>query len=250
MGSIVVGDLMNTRNKFSLIINLLFICIFFVSSMASYAMNSLSGVDINQTDKGNYNIVLKTDSAAKIDKISEKNNSLIITLTSVVPVESLEILYDNISDIKNVMVQKKNSDNTMVIIEGNNIENANIYLNDLSLGTIKPVDANISSLNNYLYIENVKYFTFCVVGIFIMFLLMLSFRPKQEKYTSNVKKQYNTVKNTTINKINKKHSNVQKRYIPSINYRITGLEANMTVPDSLRNSASVIFEEERERKAG
>lgn len=241
---------MGTRIKYSFINKflLLFICIFFFSVLNSFAANALSGVDVKQIGDGSYNVILKTDSSVNIKKITDTKDTLLLILDSSIPADAVEIVYDNTSDVKNVMVQKKNSDNTMILIQGKNIENAKIFTKDISTGIVNPLDNKMNSLNNYLYVANVKYLTFGFIGIIMMFILMISFRPKQTKYSYNVKKQYKTIKQTTINNINKK-KNYSKRYVPSINYRINNMGYNMSVPKDF-DVQSQMFEEEQIRKVG
>lgn len=241
---------MGTRIKHSFINKfLLFICIFFFSALNAFASNALSGVDVKQIDDGSYNVILKIDNSVNIKKNTDTKDNLSLILDSAVPADSVEIVYDNTSDIKNVMVQKKNSDNTMILIQGKNIENAKIFTKDISTGIVNPLDNKLNSLNNYLYIANVKYLSFCFIGIIFMFVLMISLRPKRTKYSYNVKKQYKTIKQTTINNMNKK-TNSSKRYVPSINYRINNVRYNnMSVPKDFEVNTEV-FEEEKIRKAG
>lgn len=241
---------MRTRIKLKLINKLfLFIFIFLFSALASQAANSLSGVDVKQSENGSYNVILSMNNTSTVKKISESKDNLTLVLDSMLPSESLEIIYDNASELQNVMIQKKNQDTTMVILQGKNIESANIYTKDFSTGVIKPVNNGLSSLNNYLYVANVKYLTFALIGIIFAFFFMISSRPKQSKDIQNVKKQYKTIKNTTINKLSKKAA-YTKRYVPSINYRITGLEPSVTVPHDFVISNEMKYINEEIKKAG
>lgn len=246
-GSIVVGDLMSTRIKYSLISKLiLFLCIFCFSALNAFAANSLSGVDVKQTGSDSYKIILKTDNSVKLNKISEGKDNLVLVLNSTIPADSVEIVYDNASDLKNVMIQKKNSDNTMILLQGKNIENAEIYTKEITTGLLKQINTPENSLENYLYISNAKHLKYILFAIIGLFFLMLCFRPKSKKYISA--NQHNNKKQITVNSIKNKIS-TDKRYIPSINYRINNVQSNMSVPKEFVIS-NINKYEEKIRKAG
>ncbi len=239
---------MRTRVKYSFINRfLLSVFILFFSALNAFAANSLLGVDVKQTDNDNYKIILKVNNAVNLKKSSGTADNLTLVLNSVVPSDSVEILYDNASDLKNVIVQKKNADNTMIILQGKNIDKAQIYTKELSTGILKQFDSNSNSLNKYLYIANTKYLLLGLAGIILLFLLMLSSRPDLKRNNnkkikqSNKQSEYITIRNKTIN---------QKRYVPSINYRINSVKTNMTLPKDFVISNLSQYEEEKERKVG
>ena len=135
----------------------------------------------------------------------------------------------------------------MIILQGKNIDKAQIYTKELSTGILKQFDSNSNSLNKYLYIANTKYLLLGLAGIILLFLLMLSSRPDLKRNNnkkikqSNKQSEYITIRNKTIN---------QKRYVPSINYRINSVKTNMTLPKDFVISNLSQYEEEKERKVG
>ena len=239
---------MRTRVKYSFINGfLLSVCIILFSALNAFAANSLLGVDVKQDGNDNYKIILKVNNAVNIKQFSESADNLTLVLTSAVPSDSVEILYDNASDLKNVIVQKKNSDNTMILLQGKNIDKAKIYTKELSTGILKQFDSNANSLNKYLYIANAKYLLFGLAGIILLFFLMISSRPDLKgnvnKKSNKQKKQteYVTIRNKIVN---------QRRYIPSIHYRINNVKTNMTIPKDFVISTLSQYEEEKIRKVG
>lgn len=213
---------------------ILLIVVFCVSAMNAYAYNALSGVDVKQSANDIYNITLKTDSSVRVKKYIEEKDNLTLLLNSTIPADSLDIVYDNASDLKNVIVQKKNDHNTLIVFQGKNIENANIFIKELSSGQTK-------SLESVSGIENVKKNTSVIVGILL--LLFMSFSNKRSGSRKNTN---NSMKHTTIR--TKQPTN--KRFVPSINYKINTSKLNMTVPKDFVISASQNYQEDRIRKAG
>lgn len=228
---------MKTRINYNILTRFfMVVCIFFFSALNAQAFNALSGVDVKQNDNNSYNITLKVDNSVKIKKITDSQDNLTLVLDSIIPTDSVEIVYDNASDLKNVMVQKKNTDNTVIVFQGKNIENAKIYTKELSTGIVKPFDEN--SLTNYLYIANLKYFLVGLAGVVFLFFMLISMRPKSKRYNS-------ASAQTLRNKINSRN-----RYIPSINYKINSVRANATVPKELVISKLNEYQEQKIRKAG
>lgn len=240
---------MSTGRKYNLISKLsLFVIAFCFTCIAAFASNSLTGVDVKQMGESSYNIILKTDSSVNVKKIVDGKDNITLLLKSTIPSDSVEIVYDNASDLYNVMVQRKNDDSTMVLLEGKNINNAIVYTKEISTGDLKQVDANGNSLNNHLYLANLKYFSFSLMGIIFIFMLMHSFRPKSKNNVAMNQKQIRSKKHTTINSM-KKNASVQKRYVPSINYRIANAKSNMSMPNDFVISNAEQYQE-KIRKAG
>ncbi len=223
-------------NKFIIVI----VCLF-LTSLNAYAVNSLSGVDIKQYNN-NYKIILKLDNSLKTVKTDISEGNLTIVLDSVLPSDSVEMLYDNTTDIKNVTVQKKNPDNTLIILQGKNIENSKIYIKELSGGSIKPVSVNKSVLSDSFYIADFKYLIFSVLGSIFLFFILLSLRPNSKKYIPKTEQNIKLKKKITINSM--KNSTSVKRYVPSINYNIRPA-LNMTAPDDLIYDSNLFKEEIR-----
>ncbi len=208
---------MRKEGKYILLFNklLIMVCLFVFSSLFSLAAeNSLSGINIKQVNSGEYNILLKVDNNVQIKKKLNGDDNLSLVLNSTLPSDSIEIVYDNAADLKNIMVQKKNSDNTIILLQGKNIVNSKIYTKELSTGLIKQSDVR----NNIFVIKDMKLFTYSITGIISVFIFMLFARPKNRKRYKTPEKQKNKT-SLTINSLNNTKHN-SSRYIPSINYGV------------------------------
>ena len=224
----------------------LFICIFLCSSVfACAAEKSLLGIDVQQQGS-NYNVMLKLDKDAEIQRMVNGEDNLTIVLKETLPTDSVEIIYDNAADLENVIVQKKKNGNTLILLEGKAIENASIYAKDLSTGVVSQFGIE-KSLANYLFVvKKIVGFSFLVLMMF--YLLMLSLRPKNKRYNSNVK----NVKSTNVSSSNTlRNKNVnQSRNIPSINYKVNGGFSKMSIPKDFVINNHMASEREQIRKAG
>ena len=220
-----------------------------ISSVGAFAAtNSISGVDVKQIENGEYSVILKMDRNANIKKISDNMDTLDIVINSALPVEDMEIVYDNAADLKNVIVQKKNANNTVISLQGKNVENAKIYTKELSTNAIKEV----KTFGLFNFADN-KSILFALIGL-LMFMMLKSSK-KSKKQNSIVAQEVSSKKarkskKQTINTINKRNK-VAAQNIPSINYRINGSFAasqqNMSIPkDFVINQ----YQKEQMRKVG
>ncbi len=220
-----------------------------ISSVGAFAAtNSISGVDVKQIENGEYSVILKMDRNANIKKISDNMDTLDIVINSALPVEDMEIVYDNAADLKNVIVQKKNANNTVISLQGKNVENAKIYTKELSTNAIKEV----KTFALFNFADN-KSILFGLIGL-LMFMMLKSSK-KSKKQNSIVAQEVSSKKarkskKQTINTINKRNK-VAAQNIPSINYRINGSFAasqqNMSIPkDFVINQ----YQKEQMRKVG
>ena len=235
----------------SLVSKVLFLAgAFVISSVGAFAAsNSISGIDVKQVENGEYSIMLKLDKMANVKKYSEEMDTLNIVINSALPVEDMEITYDNAADLRNVIVQKKNADNTVISLQGKNIQNAKIYTKELSTNLIK----ENNSFNGYFNIAENK--TVILGSLVLVLLFMLNSSKKSKKQNSSTAqvatvKKARRSKKQTINTINKKNKVVAQN-IPSINYRINGsfasAQQNMSVP---REFVINQYQKEQMRKVG
>ncbi len=226
----------------------LFICIFLCSSVFAFATeNAISGIDVRQLGPSNYDVVLKTNADVDIQKMVNGEDNLTIILKDTVPTESVDIIYDNAADLENVIVQKKNNGNTVIFLQGKDIENAQVYTKDISTGAVLPSDEE-RSLDNYLFIADKKIAGFSVLGLVMFFMIMLSLRPKNKRYNSNVK-NVKTNKSLSENTLRNKNIN-QSRSIPSINYKLNGGFSRMSIPKDFVINNHMANEKKQIRKAG
>lgn len=232
---------MSTRISLTKLI--LSVGVFLYSSLCSFALeNSLSGIDVQQIGTSEYNIMLKLNNAVNVQKIVNGDDNLTLVLKETVPTDSVEIVYDNAADLQNVIVQKKNNGDTLILLEGKDIENAKVFTKDLSNGL------TVQNTSDKLVATDKQMVGFSILVILMLFVLRLALRPKNERYIS-VKTNVKNVKNSkkvTVNTLRKKNQN-QSKNIPSINCNVNGSFRNMSIPkDFVINN----YMEEQIRKVG
>ncbi|MBQ9246566.1 hypothetical protein IJ182_09900 [bacterium] len=232
---------------------LIVLIVFAFSSITSFAaQNSLSGIDVSKKINGDYKIVLKLDKKTHVQKMLTENNKLTVLLNSTLPSDAMDIVYDNSAALTNVMVQKKNKNNTIVLFEGENIDKAQIFTKEISTGLIKQIDNSDSIINSIFFVADKKLLTVSFISVVLFFFAMLLARPKSKRYTSS--KISNTVqakRQTGMTTLRNKN-NAQSRYIPSINSGVNGsfnsARKYMSAPSEL--VVNNTYEEEQIRKAG
>lgn len=239
---------MKLRKKLSLINKCLVVvfAIIFSAMYACAAENSISGLSVKQNGAGEYNILLKLNKAATVKKFFDGEN-LVLTIPSAVPSDSMEIAYDNASDLQNVTVQKKGEDNTIVVLQGNNIENAQLYTKDISTGLVKKIDESNGFLDNFLFVTNKKVLASSVMVMFFFLLIMFASKPsKAKKNEKNAKKEKVSVNQNKAMTLRRK-SMQQSLNAPSISYRMNGSfsAANMSVPNDFAYENGEMEEEIR-----
>ena len=245
-----VGRKINTLNKC-----LAFVLVFLCTSLCAFSVeNSLSEVGIKQSENNNYQVFLKLDKKAQIKKIVDGSDNLTLVVNSTLPSESMEIIYDSEDSLANIIVQKRNDNNTLISLQGQNMANAEIITKEISTGSVKKLDSNENMLSGLLFIADKKVLGFSLVGILFLFFMMLSSRPKNRKYSSsNVNKSINQ-SSTSANTLRNKNL-IQSRNVPSINYKVNGSfgssNAHTTMPkDLVANNQKQTIREQQIRKAG
>lgn len=228
---------MDTRVNMTLLKFIFFACVFVIFGSSSFAsVNSLSGIDIRPNETGSYDIMLKLDKFTRITKADSAKNNLTLIINSAVPSDYVEIVYDNANNLDNIIVQKKNKENTIILLEGKNIENSQILAKELESGVVKEINTNSS---NPLLPADKKY---TISGIFALFLcLMLLKRKNKSKITEN-----------KANALSKNKTAIPQRTIPSINYRVktSYKSVKMSVPKDFVINKYNKTADEKIRKAG
>ena len=245
------GKRLNILNKCTLLISMLIF-----SSLGSLAAESyLSGINIQQKTDGEYKVVLKVDKKSQIKKSIDNDGNLTLVMNSTLPSESMDIVYDNAVDLKNVIVQKKNDNNTLILLQADNIQNAQIYTKELATGLVKQLDNKTNIFGDLFFVADKKALTSSIVGMIFLFFMMLLSRPKEKRYTeANAKKYTNVKKHINANTLRNKNL-VQSQYVPSINYKVNGsfnsLNHHISKPKDLNvNNHYQNYEDEEIRKVG
>lgn len=218
----------------------LLIIMFLFTAINVYAKdNSLSGITVQYSDNQGYNIVLRTDMPAQINKSVDENGDLLLTLKETLPAESFDIVYDNAEETSNIIVQKKNH-NTKILIQGDNISQAKIYLKELSTGVMKPIESNkgfISLISG----KNIS----AISILSIILLLIINFRAKSKRQKL-AKAGAQQLKSKIIANTLRKKNLIQSKNIPSINYKVNTFA---TVPNDFIINQNEYSEPEKIKKA-
>ena len=211
----------------------------FVSLCAFSAENSLSEVGIKQSENNNYQVFLKLDKKAQIKKIVDGSDNLTLIVNSTLPSESMEIIYDSEDSLANIIVQKRNDNNTLISLQGQNMANAEIITKEISTGSTKQLDSNENMLSGLFFIADKKILGTSLIGI--LFLLSnVNKTVRQSQYSAN------TLRNKNL---------VQSRNVPSINYKVNGsfssVNAHTTMPkDLVANNKKQTIRQQQIIKAG
>lgn len=102
------------------------IFIFSLTTLGAFgADNVLNSVILEGVDEG-YNITLKTDSVAKIRKVSESSDKLTLVLNGVTSAPEVNVFYKNTPDASSLIVENSGRNDVKVHIKADNISNSNI----------------------------------------------------------------------------------------------------------------------------
>jgi len=196
--------------RVSVILKRIFFCLFtaVIAASASYAANpALNGIDIKKDKNGSYSIILNTERNTGIKKIKDAaSGSLTFLVNASAPSENLNITYNNAPDISNVIVQKKNADKTLIVIEGRNIKPADIYIKSASSGILTPAASEMPFLG-----VNKNIFIFSL-GILFMLLGMAAL----SKIRNRKNKQPDfliTTNKTVLRAVSNKGASVPKEFV-------------------------------------
>ena len=139
----------------------------------------------------------------------------------------------------------------MISFEGDNIQNAQIFIKELATGKITPIDTKNNLLNSILFIADKKSLCVSLSAVLFLFLMMLISRPKAKRYTPE--KLGNTTKGRKQKSVNtlRNKNLAQSMNIPSINSGINGsfnsAKLYMTIPSEFIVNNN--FDKEKIRKA-
>ena len=192
---------------------------FMFVTVSAYA-STLSEIEITQDINGKYNVIFELDAKTNIAKENAARGSLCLLLKGTNLSENINISCENSTDLQNVVVQKKNKDSAIVLLEGKNVENAKILSKNINNGEIKEIKLKNNS------------FLLSVLGILSIFMLIairntMIMRRKRRKVVQDpnelMKKKIQEV--NTLRKKNKQ----QSKNIPSINYNLNNKRT--TIPE-------------------
>ncbi len=240
-------DFIKTINSIS---KVLLLCFMFICSALSAvsAGNIVCGISVSQDDTGKYNILLKLENISSVKKVYD-GKSLILTIPKALPSDTMEIIYDNAVDLQNITVQKKNFDNTTIVMQGDNIQNCRLFIKDISTGLTKKITNSNSILDSLSFIPCKK-----ISAVFVLILLfraVSAFGPEPEQKKSGISANPNVFVKSNNKSMTLRRKNMTQSYnIPSINYMRNGSfkASSMSIPaDFIINDN---MKEQQIRKAG
>ena len=226
--SVIIGDFMKLRNNIIFIKILLLFFVFICSNFFAYsAENSLSEISVKKTYSGQYNILLKLNKSANVKKSFDGEN-LILTIPSTLPSDSIDIIYDNASGLHNVTVQKKNTNNTLILLQGDNISNSQIFTKDISTGFTKKIDDSNPFFTNILFVSDKKFVVLFSLLALFFFTIILASKPRTK---TSVQQQHFSSSNSYHNKSMtlRRKNLLQSKNIPSISYKLNGSFSSVSV---------------------
>lgn len=236
----MIGNYLQRINKL-----LVLPAILILTSMPVFAdSNTFGGLEISQNPDGIYNILLKTENSSYVKAIRTTANKLTLLVKSTLPADSVEISYNNAPELNNVIVQKRDTDKTLIVLEGNSVQNATVNELILSDGTIKENAEETGLLNGYSPFNDKKLLSSTLLSLLMAAMLFVTLKPKQSaknKAVDSAEELRNAIKNAnTLRKKNK----LQSKNIPSINYKVNGY---VSVPQGFVINE---YKKERIKKAG
>lgn len=189
------------------------------------ASNLLNAVLLEGTDKG-YNIILRSDSTAKIKKKFTESGVLELSIKGLSTTNSLSTLYRNVSDVNSFVVENAGDNLVKVYIQAPNIQKANVIFET-------PNASPMPMHNDYT-----GYKFAAGVGLLVLMSVI--------NKISNSKKKSDALAFDL--KIKDREMRLMKKYrdeittIPSINYKVRNsayVSSTVKRPETIRKYASL-----------
>lgn len=92
--------------------------------------NVLQAIQVNGV-KDSYNIILKSDDVAELKKTVQAPNKMIINLKGIRASKTINTIYNNTSSVDSVVVEPINDDTVKILIQGQNVANAEVNFDTL-----------------------------------------------------------------------------------------------------------------------
>ena len=99
-----------------------------LAPMSLAADNFLNSVVFENTE-GQYNIVLRSDSTAKVKRTIQANDKITLTLKGISSANNINTIYKNVNGISPLVVENTDKNELKLHIQGPNVASANIIFN-------------------------------------------------------------------------------------------------------------------------
>lgn len=101
-----------------------------VNSKVLASDNVLQAIQVNGV-KDSYNIVLKSDDVAVLNKTVQAPNKMVLNLKGIRASKTINTIYNNTSSVDSVVVEPINDDTVKILIQGENVANAQVNFDTL-----------------------------------------------------------------------------------------------------------------------
>ena len=200
---------------------LLVILLMFTGLSAFAADNYLNSIVIENSDIGK-NVVLRSDSLAKVKKEVESSNRIVLTVKNIKQSPDINTLYKNISGVSGLIIQNEGND-LKIFVESPNISSANIVFETPNSAPITVSDTKGESR---------------MIWSVISILLLLSVMYSAKNISTEPKKK-------DINEIIKErekalYKNFQKEVatLPSMSYKLKSYSKHVLRGETIRSYES------------
>ena len=110
--------------------------VFALTSLAVFAGgNYLHTITLEKNNTG-YNIILDSDKMVKVKKTTPSDNEVILELSGVASLDTVNALYKGVSDIDNFVVENTSSNKLKVYISAKNIAQSTVMVNPQNGDTV------------------------------------------------------------------------------------------------------------------
>lgn len=92
--------------------------------------NVLQAIQVNGV-KDSYNIVLKSDDVAELNKTVQAPNKMVLNLKGIRASKTINTIYNNTSSVDSVVVEPINDNTVKILIQGENVANAEVNFDTL-----------------------------------------------------------------------------------------------------------------------
>lgn len=128
MNTSKISGAMGIKKIFILFAMAIAFCI--AGSMAFASDNVLQAIQVNGVND-TYNIVLKSDDVAEMQKTVQAPNKMMITLKGIRASKTINTIYNNTSSVDSVVVEPMGDDAVKILVQATNVSNAQVNFDSL-----------------------------------------------------------------------------------------------------------------------
>jgi hypothetical protein len=201
---------------------ILLILILFTGLGAFASENYLNAVVVSQND-GDVSVVLRSDEIAKVKKVVEAPDKIVLTLKGITSAPDISTLYKNAVDVNGFVIRNEGANELKIYIEAPNISKADIIFETPNSAPITVVDNSIQ-----------ERFIWSIISVLLLVGVMLSAKnvsnnPPQKDINEVIKEREMAL-----------YRNFQKEVatLPSMNYRLKGYSKHVLKGETIRSYES------------